>query len=334
MRGFVLAAGFGKRLQPITLEIPKALLPLGALPLIAYALKLLSHYGIQDVGMNTHHLADQLRIAVGDGSRFGTCVTYSHEDEILGTGGGIQKMASFLSQDTCVVVNSDTVVDVDVHALLAKHRTSGAMATMLLREDTNVEEGGRIGVDAHGRVCSILEHSLKDPLRRLMFAGVHVFEPAFFQYLVRAGAFCVIREAYVPALLAGAHIESMITKGYFADAGTPERFWSAHEDAVTGRMKLSYADPRVYPTNRAGVCLAPDAKLEREVQLLGPSVVGSGAILETGSRVGPLTTLAEGVQVGAGAVVAKSVVLAGVKIAAGSVHTRSMVGKKSVLRLC
>ena len=96
MKGFVLAAGLGTRLKPITESLPKPLVPVGRIPLIGYALRFLSHYGITEVIVNTHHLMDELQESIGTGEQYGVSITYSEEEEILGTGGGLKKMQKII----------------------------------------------------------------------------------------------------------------------------------------------------------------------------------------------------------------------------------------------
>ena len=134
VRGFILAAGFGERMRPITEHIPKPLLPVGNLPLIAYAIKLLAHHGITDLIINLHHLGKQIKDALGDGSDYGVRVTYSEEEEILGTGGGLKKMHELLSDETFVVVNGDSIFRTDYRALHEFHLKKKADATLALRK--------------------------------------------------------------------------------------------------------------------------------------------------------------------------------------------------------
>jgi len=92
MQGIILSAGFGTRLRPLTDKIPKPLLHVGGRPLIHYSLLLLRKYGITEVVINVHYHAEKIIETIGDGSRLGMNITYSQEEEILGTGGGIRKI--------------------------------------------------------------------------------------------------------------------------------------------------------------------------------------------------------------------------------------------------
>ena len=116
----ILAAGFGTRLRPLTEAVPKPLLRVAGRPIIEYPLLLLRAAGIRDVVINLHHLGDQIRKRLGDGSAYGLRIVYSTEEEILDTGGGIKKAEALLSDGSFVVINSDTIMDAPLEELIAR----------------------------------------------------------------------------------------------------------------------------------------------------------------------------------------------------------------------
>ncbi len=317
MKGFVLAAGFGTRLAPLTQTVPKPLFPVGHLPLIGYALRLLAHHGITDVIVNLHHLGKQLREAVGDGSAYGVSITYSEEPEILGTGGGLKKMHQALD-DTFVVVNSDTILDVDLGAVIAKHKERNALATMILRRDPEQANYGQIEIDGEGRVRRILGHmspaderSAEDIEARItpyMFTGVHVLEPGLLEYLPDGVETCVMRYGYMKAMNNDELIQGVVTNDYWVDAGTPKRYFEANRDVLTGRARIRYAG-QMPPERSPGVWVAPTAEVAESAKLQAPVLVGDGARVAEGAQVGPNTVLAKGASVGREAVVENSVLL-------------------------
>jgi NDP-sugar pyrophosphorylase family protein len=340
VKGFILAAGFGERLRPITEFIPKPLVPVGNLPLIAYSIKLLAHHGINDIIINLHHLGKAIREALGDGEAYGVRITYSEEEEILGTGGGLKKMHEQLADETFVVVNSDTILDLDLHQLIDSHTRRGALATMVVRTDPRQAEFGQIEVDQSGRMRKILGHGECDePLRPFMFAGVHVLEPRFLEYIPPDVNTCINRYAYVKALSNNELIGSFVMDGYFADCGTPERYYQANVDALDQVMKLRHADPL------SGFALAPrrevaevvrmgkDVELGQGVNILPPVLLGDGVRLGEHATVGPYAILQAGVNVGKEAVVAHSVVLENVKLEPGTRVLRTLASKRANLEL-
>ena len=232
MKAFVLAAGLGLRLRPLTDNLPKPLLPVGGKLLIAHTFELLSRLGVRDVMINIHYLPEKMLAGLGDGSQFGVRICYSYEPILLGTGGGLEKVRGFFQNETCLVLNGDTFVTCDLDAMVSAHRASGALATMLVRSPESSNNDGRIETDASMRVCSILgqpspeRNSAACDRRTWMFAGVHVLEPRFFSYL-RSTPSCIIRTAYLEALQAGELIGGFEQQGPWADVGTPELYAEA-----------------------------------------------------------------------------------------------------------
>lgn len=330
----MLAAGFGTRLEPLTAAVPKPLLPVGNLPLIGYALKLLARHGIHEVGVNLHHLGDQVREALGDGSRFGVEITYSDEEEILGTGGGLRKMQDFFD-GTFVVLNADTIVDVDLTGLVERHRQRDAMATMVLRKDPAQEDYGQVEIDGAARIRRMLGHGPLDlALDAYMFAGVHILEPHFLDYIPPGINTCINRYAYIKALNNGDPIYGDVMTGYWADVGTPERYWRANVDALDHRINLPHADAlggyALAPTKSVDevVRMGRDVELGTDVRIVPPVLLGDDARIGDRATIGPYVIVGERVHVGREAQVSEALLLDGTKVDAGARIRRELIGKK------
>ncbi|MGE0684406.1 MAG: NDP-sugar synthase, partial [Candidatus Binatia bacterium] len=160
MRAMILAAGLGTRLKPLTNTVPKALVPVAGRPLIEYSLLFLRSQGITEVVINLHHLGGKIREALGDGSLYGMRIFYSPEDPILETGGGIKNAQSLLDGETFMVVNCDTILDLNLQEALKFHHQKQAVATLVLRSDPDVDHYGVIQTNDQGRIRRIREHTL------------------------------------------------------------------------------------------------------------------------------------------------------------------------------
>ncbi len=338
MKGFVLAAGLGERLKPITDSVPKPMMPVGNLPLIGYALRLLAHHGITDVMVNLHHQAKLLRESLGDGARFGVSITYSFEQEILGTGGALKFARQHLGDETFVVLNSDTILDIDLHAVIRAHRARGAVATMVLRTDPRQQEFGQIDIDAHGRVRRILgQGAAGTDLRSLMFSGVHVIEPRFLEYIPPDVSTCIVRYAYTKALQNDEVLGGELMDGYWCDAGTPARYFEAHVDAMSQRMVLRHADPlagyALEPKRAVAevVRLGKNVDLGANARIVPPVLLGDGVKVGEHATVGPFVCVGPRAQIGKAAHVSESVVLEQAKVDADTELHRCIVGRKAVL---
>lgn len=228
----ILAAGLGSRLRPLTDRLPKPLLRVGGHPLIAYPLALLRAAGIRETVINLHHHGAQLRAALG-ARAYGVDITYSEEEPLRDTGGALCAAQRWLAGHRVVLLNSDTLIDLDLRALLAAHAASGATATMVLRHDRAVARYGAIEIDAGGRVRRFLgqPRAVATPLTAYMFAGVHVLEPRVFDYL-GTGVFGITRQTYPRLLAAGEPVHGYVFDGYW-------RVLDTHAGLAEGRHDLA-----------------------------------------------------------------------------------------------
>lgn len=239
MKAMVLAAGLGTRLRPLTDATPKPLLPVAGRPILLWNLLLLKRHGVTEVIINLHHLGEQIVQALGDGSRVGMRVAYSHEPALLGTGGGIKQATPFLKNGPFLVLNGDTLSQCDLTALLAAHRAGGALATLALREDPEAARWGPVTVDATSRILQINSTPpLTTPLASLpapcMFAGIHVLGPEVLD-AIPPGPGSII-DVYCSLLRQGRMLRGYRTSGYWSDVGTPERYAEVQRDALEGRL--------------------------------------------------------------------------------------------------
>lgn len=241
MRAMILAAGLGTRLRPLTDRTPKSLLPIAGRPILVWNLLLLKRHGITDVIINLHHLGEQIVQALGDGSRLGLRVAYSHEPEIQGTGGGIRQAAPFLRDGPFLVLNGDTLSQCDLTGLIAAHRAGKALATLALREDPAAATWGPVTVDAGSRILQIngkppLAPQAKPLPAPCMFAGIHVMEPDILDAIL-PGPGSII-DVYHALLGNGQVLRGCRMNGYWSDIGTRERYEQAERDAAEGRLAI------------------------------------------------------------------------------------------------
>ncbi|MGH7917701.1 MAG: nucleotidyltransferase family protein, partial [Candidatus Binataceae bacterium] len=132
MKALVLSAGYGERLRPLTETIPKPLLEIGGRPLIHYPLLMLKRAGITDVAINVHHLAALIEQALGRGDAMGLSITYSPETVLLGTGGPLLVLRDYFGKEPFVLLNCDTIIGLDLPAMIAFHRARASLATLAL----------------------------------------------------------------------------------------------------------------------------------------------------------------------------------------------------------
>jgi NDP-sugar pyrophosphorylase family protein len=235
----ILAAGLGTRLRPLTNTIPKPLLPIGGTPLIVWNLLLLRRYGIRDVIVNLHHLGHLIEKELGDGSTWGMRISYSKEPTILGTGGGLKQAEEFFAGKPFLVMNSDTLCELDVGAFCRFHERRNPVATMVVREDPDVDRWGALELDAGERIIRINGRGRTHygPMVKRMFAGVHIVHPRLLR-TVPVDRESSIIDAYVREIEQGEFVCGYSLDGYWSDVGTAQRYAEAQDDVEHGLIRL------------------------------------------------------------------------------------------------
>lgn len=308
----LLAAGRSTRLGALGLAAPKPLVPICGYPAIRFGLHAAARAGARRAVVNVFHRGDMVQAVLGERVLDGTgaaeiAIAYSVESELLGTGGGLAKARPLFATGPVLVMNAKVVADLDLSGLLAAHAAARTVATMLLRDDPEPRRWGAIGVDATGRVVSILAaRSPRAPqgaVTERMFTGVHVLEPALLDRLQPVVS-DVIRDAYIPALVAGETITAVTHAGYFAEHSTPERY-------LAGNLTL-LRDPsllRAPPGPLVGVDRG--AAVDPRARVVAPCRVEAGAVIEAGATVGPDAVVGAGARVGPGVRVERAVLWPG-----------------------
>ena len=247
IRAMILAAGFGTRMRPLTDRLPKALVPVAGRPLIEYALLFVKSHGIEEVVINLHHLGHLLRDALGDGSAYGLRITYSPEDPILDTGGGIKNAQPFLDGEPFLVLNADTILDFDLTAFLATHRQTQAIGTLLLRPNPDEMTYGLIETDRTGAIRRIRgepsEMEVQQPLSDFMFTGCQVLAPRIFDYMPQGRAFSTTHEFYPQLIRRGETLQGFLHPGAWMVVDDTEGVARATQAIVSGQLRLSYLRP-------------------------------------------------------------------------------------------
>ena len=175
MKALIFAAGRGERMRPLSTATPKPLLRVGGKRLIEWHLEKLAAAGVREVVINTAHLAGQFPETLGDGSRYGVRIEYSHEGKApLETGGGMLHALPLLGAEPFIAVNGDVWTDFDFAAL---PREPEGVARLVLVENPPHHPMGDFGVDPNGSLFPFPDSHSALPLRALTFAGIGVYRP-------------------------------------------------------------------------------------------------------------------------------------------------------------
>ena len=316
----ILAGGMSTRLYPLTRTVPKPLVPIAGEPNSAHLMRYLKSFGIEDVAINVHYLADKIQHAFGDGSQYGVRLTYSHEDVLLGSAGAVKAMQRFFGDETFVVIGCDAITDMRLDALLAFHKKREALATIALVEEEDVTQYGVVITDELGQILDFQEKPAKGTERsHSVNTGVYVFEPAIFDR-IPAGEFYDFGKHVFPELQRdrAAFYGMEMVGAYWCDIGTPGEYRQATKEVLEGKVRLlGNARVRGYP---------PDAVLGSDVVIEGDVRIGSRTRLGDGVHIIGPSVIGDRVVLGAGVTIDNSIVWDDVTIGKNARVTDSVIG--------
>ncbi|MFY9226637.1 MAG: sugar phosphate nucleotidyltransferase [Blastocatellia bacterium] len=226
MRAMILAAGFGTRLWPLTIDRTKPAVPFLNQPLICYSVEYLKRFGIKEIVVNLHHQGDSVRQALGTGEKLGVKIFYSEEQEILGTSGALDHARHLLENDTFIVMNGKVITDIDLHSAIETHKSRKALATLVLKENHQRERFSNVLLDKNGNIEKF--GSFPDPNDieniPLMFTGIQILEKEIFNYIPQKQFSHSTTDVYPKAIKEGKIVAAHISNGGWYELSTLARY--------------------------------------------------------------------------------------------------------------
>jgi mannose-1-phosphate guanylyltransferase len=281
LKAMILAAGLGTRLRPLTLNRPKALMPVANRPMIDHVIDYLKRFGVEQIIVNAHHHHEQIVKHLDGGTPFGVPVEMRVELEILGTGGGIQNTAGFWDDAPFVVINGDTLTNIDLGAAYRNHLSHGTLVTLVLHDRAPFNQ---VLVD---RNLNVLDITPEPQPGRLAFTGIHILSPGLLDFLPEGRPSSII-DCYRRLIEQGRHaVRAHVSEGHnWRDIGTVESYRQANREALGNQTMLVGPGTRIHPSARLedwvvigeGCELAPSVRVKR-------SVLWDNVIVREGIRI-------------------------------------------------
>lgn len=304
-KAVILAAGFGTRMLPISLETPKPLMPIWGKPAIGRVIDLLARWGAREFLVNAHHNPDPLFAYVRTRCAEGLKISVSFEPEILGTGGALRKASWFLDSEPFWMVNADLAIDLDHGALTRLFCLRRPLAVLWLHP----AKGPRT-VEMRDGVITNFQSARPETDGTYTFCGLHLVSPDILDYLPREG-FGTVIGGYDSAMHKGRLVMGVCEENSFwEDIGTPESYLRAHEQIALR-----------YKAGLAGAALFDPASAARAGRLRRAGIVIRGFV-----------SLGRNVRAEPGAILKNAVVWDNVRIASGAVVTDAIVAKNTDVR--
>jgi len=232
MKAVVLAGGKGTRLAPYTQILPKPLMPIGDMPILEILVRQMKRAGIQDIVVTVGHLADLLRSYFKDGSQFGVNISYSQEDQPLGTAGPLSLLDGL--EGTFLVTNGDVLTDLSLAELIAAHRQSGAAATIAMHARKVRIDYGVIQFNGGNEVTGYIEKPSYD---YSVSMGVYVFDARVLKH-IPFNRYLDFPDLVLKLIAAGETVKGYPFSGYWQDLGRPDDYAQANEEFETMKSRF------------------------------------------------------------------------------------------------
>jgi len=330
MRAMVLAAGLGTRLRPITYTMPKPMVPVANRPVMEHILLLLSRHGFTEVVANLHWFPDLIEERFGDGSDYRLALSYSHEEQLLGTSGGVRNVRDFLG-DSFLVISGDALTDIDLVAMREAHESHDGIATLATKRVQDTSQFGVAISGSDGRIQGFQEKpDPSEALSDLANCGIYMFRKEIFDFFPGPGAskaagpgdpvgFADWAMDVFPRLLeADVPFYSHEIDAYWNDIGDLAELRAGSVDALTGAVTVEL-DGELVDGYRSG-----DAPVEGALE--GPVLLGAGCTIGDDVRIDGPSVIGDGVTIGAGSRLREVIALPGAEVPASAVLVGAIAG--------
>jgi NDP-sugar pyrophosphorylase family protein len=325
MKAMILAAGVGSRLDPLTRNVPKPLVPVVNKPVMEHIVEMLARNGFKDIMVNLFYLGDQIQSYFGDGKKWGVKISYSPEDRLWGDAGSVKRCQDFFDEDTFLVVGGDDLTDMDLRRLVRFHEERKALATIALSLVDDPSDYGIALLNDRGRISRFLEK----PKGEVIFSnsantGVYFFSRDVLDLIPKGTPYGFGNHLFPMLLEQKARFYGHLTSAYWKDVGSLRQYREAHRDALSGRADISIPVPEV----KKRVWIGENVEIDSSAGIGCPVIIGNNCRIEKGARVLEYSVLADDCVIEEGASVRESVLWHGACVMRRTILERCVVGEE------
>jgi mannose-1-phosphate guanylyltransferase len=329
IKGFVLAAGLGTRLLPLTKRLPKPLFPFGGPALIDLALWKLSESGMSHLAINTHYLSDTIASHIKEHCPVKN-IHISHEPLLLGTGGCLPPLADWIGNDHVLIYNADIISDIDIKQMVHEHIKSKAFATMALLPESSSD---KTPLYCHNSQIFGIGKKPDKPRNysQHTFTGIHILSPEFLKLLPLTQPLHII-DIYNRALEMGAYIHGYTHNGFWHDMGIPKDYWAALTNFID-----NYSHKLDKDLGISSLLTVMDMNLDfvfgasDNPNIIPPVIIPKNLSIPNSTKIGPYTICLPNVSIGKNVLIEHSLLLSGSDIKDGeSISKVIILGEERV----
>ena len=329
-----MAGGFGTRIHPLTISLPKPMIPLINRPIMEHIVNLLKKHGITDLVILLFHQPEIIKKYFGDGSEFGVHITYVTPLEDLGTAGAVKAAARHLDQ-RFLIISGDLLTDFDLSKVVDFHAERQAKATITLTSVKDPLQFGVIITDKNDRITKFLEKpGWGEVFSDTINTGIYVLEPDILD-LIPDGENRDWSKDIFPAMLEqDAALFGCKMQGYWADIGNPEAYLEANRDICQGKVCVDINERSIEPDST--LYISPEAEIDQKASLSGMVVLGSNTNVQgdaqlTNTIVGRNCLIEKGVVLENAVLWDNVYIKAGTKVLGANLCHRVRIGQRSLI---
>lgn len=317
MQALILAGGLGTRLRPLTLNIPKPIVPIGNQPFLLRQIESLKMAGVTDITLSLNYQPSAIEKLLGDGSEFGVQLRYLIEPSPRGTAGAYKFAEKFLNETT-IVLNGDILTDIDLLLVADKHKRNNALATIVLTPVENPSAYGLVEVGENSDILRFLEKPPFEEIERLKIntinAGIYIFEPSVLSYIPENENYSFEYQLFPDLLRNKEKFKAFVADdNYWLDIGTIQRYLQANQDLITGKIK------------NGRILKCSNSEVSASAEIDDKSLLAGGCAIKSRAKI-INSVLGSEVVIGENVVVKNSVIWAGTTVDSDSIISDSIIG--------
>lgn len=329
MRAIIMAGGFGTRLRPLTINVPKPMVPIGNIPIMEHVVMLLKKHNITDITSLLYFQADKIKDHFNDGSSFGVNMSYAKPDDDYGTAGAV-RFAVGDTDEPVLIISGDLITDFDLTEAINWHNEKKSEATLLLTHIENPLAYGIVITDNDGRITQFLEKpSWGEAFSDTINTGIYILEPSAVSMIPKQTNFDFSQNLYPEMLEKKMGLYGKIMKGYWKDIGNVDEYQLVHVDHFDNNLALDFKIP---PDKSETLELVKGDRVTigENVKLTGKVILGHNATIENDTVLHNVI-IGDNSKVGSGSEIKNSIIWDSCAIGAEAIISSAMICSRSQL---
>jgi NDP-sugar pyrophosphorylase family protein len=282
MKAIIMAAGYGTRLEPLTLAVPKPMVTIVNRPVMEHNLLLLKRYGFKNITANVHYFPEQIENFFGNGKKLGINLSYSYEKDLLGTAGGVRRMAKDISKinKTFVVLSSDALTDINLSNIIKYHKKKKAVVTIALLKVEDTSQFGVVILDKSNRITAFQEKPKPGKaLSNLVNTGIYVFEPEILDMIPKDKFFDFAKDLFPRLIEQNIPIYGYPMVEYWSDIGNLKSYLNANLDVLRKIVRVDIPYKKV----GSSIWVGKDTTIDKTAKFEGTVIIGNGTEVRRGA---------------------------------------------------